>query len=657
MSGETCAIAQVLFPYGARSADGPSIIRLIVPRSSHCLVALAAALAAAACLPAGAHAAALFAAPGGAGGPGCSSAAAPCSLSAALVAARGSPGADVVNLAPGTYNEVISATSEADTDVTIQGSGDRNTIISGAAADAPVVQLGAVGTGTMAMQDLMIDGSFSSLTSAALRSRLAKLTLTRVRVLQTDAQAKLAPAIDSDASGSELVMDGVEVLANTQTSDPAIGAVNVGGPLTMRDSIVTHTAPGDSAGVYARGNTLIQRSLITHDEMNAGYALRFANTTAAFTIVVDSSVLRGGNTAARFDVGTAATQVHLRGVTAAPTVLSNGYAVNLNASAGGSLARMAIDSSLLLNRSVRVNNGAQATCSYTNLPPTGSSGSPNCPTADGNALGNSRFTFIQLRLDPSLAPLFDSPAVDSGNPAGVAPGESPTDRLSRVRAASSADVCDAGPGTRDRGAFERYRPLPSVAIIGPDRPVAGVTTTYTASTDSRDPSFAWSFGEGLDGGSNSTTSRAFAVGAAQVALTVTDRVYNCAASTSKGLTVTAAATTAGAGGGPAAGSDRTRPKITRVKLSRSRISRRRNATLSFTLSEAARVTITVSRLSSKKKVISRRKLVTNRKRGSNRVKLTVKRFKWRRALYSVRVSARDAAGNNAKSVARSLRAR
>ena len=43
----------------------------------------------------------------------------------------------------------------------------------------------------MAIQDLTIDGSQANLTSTALRSRLAKLTLTRVRVLQTAPQAKL----------------------------------------------------------------------------------------------------------------------------------------------------------------------------------------------------------------------------------------------------------------------------------------------------------------------------------------------------------------------------------------------------------------------------------------------------------------------------------
>ncbi len=182
--------------------------------------------------------------------------------------------------------------------------------------------------------------------------------------------------------------------------------------------------------------------------------------------------------------------------------------------------------------------------------------------------------------------------------------------------------------------------------------------TYSASTDSRDPAYAWSFGE-ESGGSGATTSRIFATGTAQVSLTVNDRVYNCTSTASKAVTATVTASSASTENAPGAGSaarDRTAPKITRVKLSRTRITRRRSSRLSFTLSEKATVTVTVNRLRGKK-VVARRKIVIKAKRGSNRLTLTAKKLKWRRARYSVRVSARDAAGNRAKTVARSLRVR
>ena len=648
ISEEKCAIADRPCPLPASLADASSIISVTVLSSPRRLLTLAAVITAAlASLPAYAQASDLWAAPGGSAGPVCSNSAAPCTIAAALLAARSAPGADVVNLAPGTYAEVIAAVGDADTDVTIRGAGQLTTTIAGAATDAPVVQLGAIGTGTMALEDVTIDGSQSNLTSTALRSRLAKLTLTRVRVLQTGVQAKLVPAIDADATGSELVLDQAEVLANTQAGDPAIGAVNAGGTLTIRDSKITTTAVGDTAAVYARGNTTIQRSTLTHGEANAGYALRFSNTTAPFTIVVDSTVLKGGNTAARFDVGTGATTIALRGDTISPAVASNGYAVNVNPSAGGSQATATINSSLVLTRGVRIANGAQATCTYSNLPTVGFSGSPNCPTADFNPNSNTKLMLSELRLDPDLAPLFDSPAVDSGDPAGVAAGESPGDRLGRLRAGSSADVCDAGPGVRDKGAYERYRPLPSVAITGPDSFPAG-TATFGAVTNSRDPVFAWVYGDGADGGTGGTTSRAFGRGSSSVKLTVGDRVFNCANAATKSFTITAAA--------GAAAADKTAPKLTKVKLAKSKIKRKQNATLRFTLSEAATVTVTAGRVKGKK-LVGSRKVSFKGKKGANSVKLTAKKLKWRKARYGLKVGAKDAAGNSAKSVSLRLSVR
>ncbi len=634
---------------GRDRADAPTIIRRIVPRPHRFPSLLVALLAAGACLPASAPAAELYAAPG-AGGAGCTVPGAPCSLVAALSAARGAPGADVVNLAAGTYAEIISAIGEADTDVTIRGAGIGVTILAAPAVDGPMIQLGAIGTGTMAIEDLTIDATTAGPTAAALRSRLAKLSLTRVRIVQTGAAPKMAPAIDADASSSELVLDGVEVVSNTQTVDNAIGAVNVGGPLTMRDSTVTHTSTGDSAAVYARGNVTIQRSTISHGDANAGQALRFVNTLAAYTIVIDSSVLTGGNTGARLDVGTFATTATLRGVTIAPYATGNGYSLNLNAGAAGSLARATVGSSLLVGRSVRVSNGAQTTCTFTNLPTSGSSGSPNCPVsgAAATAAGNTGLTTAALKLGTDLVPAADSPAIDSGDTAGVAAGESPMDRLGRTRAGASADACEAGAGRRDKGAFERYRPRPSVAISGPDSFAAATPTAFSAAVTARDPAYAWSFGDGAAGGDAATTSHAFALGASRVTLSVTDRAYSCTGAATKAVIATAAV--------DPGGSDKTAPKLTRAKLAKASVARGKNASLSFTLSEAATVTVTVGRLKGKK-LVSPRKLTIAGKRGANRVTLSARKLKLRKGRYGLRIAARDAAGNAAKTLALTLRVR
>ena len=102
--------------------------------------------------------------------------------------------------------------------------------------------------------------------------------------------------------------------------------------------------------------------------------------------------------------------------------------------------------------------------------------------------------------------------------------------------------------------------------------------------------------------------------------------------------------------------DRTAPKLTKVKLARTRIAQRRNAVLRFTLSEKATVTVTVRRRSGKK-LLAARKVVVKGKRGANRVTLSYKKLKLRRARFVVRVAARDSAGNAAKSVARKLTVR
>ena len=646
-----CAIARQVAHVLSNRADAPAIIPHIVTRHLR-LSPLVAVLLAASALPAGAQAAELYAAPGG-GGSGCAVAAAPCTLNNALAAARSAPGADVLNLASGTYVEVVEAASAADTDVTIRGAGIGATIIAAPATDRAMVQLGFPGsTGSMVIENLTVDATSASPTVAALRSRLAKLTLTRVRVVQSGAAVKEQPAIDADALSAELILDGVEVLANTQTIDSSYSAVNVGGPFTMRDSTITHTSNGDSSAVYARGNVTILRSTISHGEANLGQPLRYANPLAASTIVIDSSVLTGGSYGARFDVGALATTATLRGVTIAPYVTGSGHSVWLNGT-GTSLARATVSSSLLVGRSVRVNNGAQTTCTFTNLPTTGSSGSPNCPAAGASATaaGNTGLATAALKLGTDLVPAADSPAIDSGDSAGVSPGESATDRLGRTRAGASADACEAGPGRRDKGAFERYRPRPAVAINGPDTVAPGVAATFAASVTAKDPAYAWSFGDGATGGVAASATHAFALGASSVTLTVTDRAYNCSTAATKAVT-----SAAPAGGGPGGSADKTAPKISAAKLTKSSVARGKSVALRFSLSEAASVTVTVGRIKGKK-LVSPRKLTVKGKRGVNKVTLSAKKLKLRRGRYGLRIGAKDAAGNAAKTVALTLRVR
>ncbi|MCU0257467.1 MAG: hypothetical protein MUF56_00390 [Solirubrobacteraceae bacterium] len=622
---------------------GP-IVRFRLPA---CLLALSAVLA----LPAAAPAAELHAAPAGGEGPACTSAATPCSLRAALLAARASAGEDVIRLAAGTYAQPVSAVGEADSGVTLSGAGSGATVIAAATTDAPMVELGS-GGGTMALEDLTLDATGAGPQAPALRARLAALALRRVRVVQTG--AKQAPAIDADAGGLALTLDAVEVLADTQTTDSAVGALNAGGPLTIRDSAITHTALGDSAAVYARGATTIERSTLTHGSATpapAGYPLRLVNTADAVLASVDSSVLGGGLSGARFDLGVAASRIAVRGATIAPGAGSTGYAVDARSNVAGSTATATVDSSLLLERSVRQGNGLVVTCSFTNLPSSGSSGSPACPTAPGNANGNTRRTTAELTLGPDLIPQPGSPAIEAGNPAGVAAGESATDRLGRPRAGASADVCDAGPGRRDQGAFERYRPSPSVTIGGPPSVAAGQTETWTVATNARQPEISWSVG-----GSGASVQHAFgAPGPASIGVQVRDAAWDCSAGASLPVAVTTLP--ASSPPPPAASADRTRPRVTKARLSARTVRLPRGSVrLRLELSEAATLTVQVGRRKGAR-LVAPRTVRVRAQRGAVTVTLFAQRLKLRRGAYGVRVSARDAAGNVSAPVALKLSAR
>ncbi len=616
--------------------------RRLLPLTALALVALASA-------PGAASATELFAAQAGGSGPDCAVAAAPCSVSAALLAARAAPGADVIHLAAGTYTTPVSATNAADTDVTLDGAGIAATIIAAAPpADAPMVELGA-GGGTMALEDLTLDGTGAGTFASPLRSRLAALSLRRVRIVQTGVTPKQAPAIDADMAAQALTLDGVEVLADTQTADQAVAAVNAGGPAIVRDSTITHTATGLSAALYARGPLTVLRSTIVHGNADAGYALRVSNQTDALNIVVDSSVVQGGRSAARFDLGTAASKLALRGTTFATAAASTGWSVDVQPNAAASAVQGTIDSSLLVGRSARATNGATVACAFSNL--TLSGNAVNCPTTAGNAAGNTKLTTAELQLGADLAPLPGSPAIDAGNPAGLGPGESPADRLGRLRTAASTNACDAGPGRRDKGAFERYRPTPQIAITGPDAVAPGAPATFTVVTSAPGLELHWTFADGADGGTAATATHAFSALPSAATLTARDPRWDCSASASRPIAAAALPPETGAGPGagtPAPSLDRIAPSIRSARLDAARIRLRRGSIrLRLTLSEAATITLTVGRAKGKKLVAPRR-LVVRGVEGKNTITLFARKLKLRRGRYAVRIAARDAAGNAAR---------
>ena len=439
--------------------------------------------------------------------------------------------------------------------------------------------------------------------------------------------------------------------ADTEAYDTAIGAVTAGGPLTIRDSTIRDITPGATATVVARGDVTIQRSTITHGEVNAGSALHVMSPAVARNVVVDSSLLRGGNTSVLLDVGSAASQVALRGVTLMPSWDSNGWSVDL-AGEPGATARATIANSLLLTRPVRAAGGAQATCSWTQhlahvapaaatrtAPAPRATPAPTapCATTSCGSTATSRRAPTRRRSTP--------PAPAASRPAS----RPPTASAARARPPATTPATPV-PGAATRApssATARGRrsrsPAPSASRRAPRR-------QFTAITNAIEPAYVWSFGDESTGPGEQTTTHTFATGRSKVTLEVTDRAYGCTSRVSQDVTVTTPPSAAGAA------RDRTAPRLTKVKLVRARIARRKNGALRFTLSEAATVTITVARRKGKRYVAARTVKVKGR-RGANRVTLSAKKLRLRRASFRVRITARDSAGNTAKAVARRLTVR
>ena len=464
-----------------------------LPRTA---LSLSAALAVAAALPCGASAAEIYAAPVGTGGD-CLNAAAPCTIAAALDVARTSPGGDVVNLAAGQYADPVIATDPALDGLTLRGAGKRRTILAAPVFDRAVVELGW-GGGSMAVESLAVDSPNSGMFAPGIGSRLARLSVRDVRVIHTfGPNGKSASAIDAPGAGSELVLDGVDVSADTESYDAAIGAVTAGGPLTIRDSAVRDITLGATSTIVARGDVSILRSTITRSELNLGSVVHLASPATARSVTIDSSLIRGGNTSIQLDVGNAATQAQLRGLTLAPSWDSNGWGVAIVGD-GASSAHANVENSLLLTRGVRAGGGASASCSFTNIAPTALNSGADCSTAAGNPGGNTALRDDEIRLDSDYALRADSPVIDSGNPAGPTPGSRrPTASAARAPRLATTPATPARPPRQGR--LRALPPKPTVTIVSADRFPSGAPAQFSAITNAIDPAFVWTFGDEITG--------------------------------------------------------------------------------------------------------------------------------------------------------------
>ena len=157
-----------------------------------------------------------------------------------------------------------------------------------------------------------------------------QLTLRRVRVVQTGRPAKQAPGDRRRRDRLGARAGRCRVRREQQAGDAAIGAVNAGGPPSIRDPKITTTSVGDSAALYARGP---RRSSARPSPRRSEPRLRAARrrtTPRSRSRSTHSSVLRA---AARRRASTSAPRrpgSRLRGVTISPATASTGRSVDLN---------------------------------------------------------------------------------------------------------------------------------------------------------------------------------------------------------------------------------------------------------------------------------------------------------------------------------------
>ncbi len=230
----------------------------------------------------------------------CATAAASCTLRAAILEANALPGDDAIRLPAGLYvltlagsNEDAGATGDLDVldNLSITGAGAASTIIDGNGSvmgDRVIHIRGA----TVLMSSLTIRGGDAPL-FGGLFNEAGVTTLSRVTV-RNNASLQCAGIANF---GAMTIVNSV-VSANRATNCAGIGNF---GALTVRSSSVVgnsadgggHPAGGDGGGIYNEGTLVLERSTVGE---NTGLGIR-NNFSPSRLVITNSSII--GNTGFR----------------------------------------------------------------------------------------------------------------------------------------------------------------------------------------------------------------------------------------------------------------------------------------------------------------------------------------------------------------------
>jgi hypothetical protein len=457
----------------------------------------------------------------------CTSPIAACkTIGAAIVDARGTTGGDTIQIAAGTYGEVVTLDQVSDAGDSLIGAGQdsdpaTNTIIAAPGTVSSVLLGGGTASG-VSLNDLEVHVASSAKTEPVVQVDPGvggHAELTRVTVAVTNA-GHHEPAITVLPGAVTLSYDDV---ASAGTGPAIVAGGASPGTLNLDRSDISG---GAASGLFATTVVLgdAETTRITHSLLSAPGGAGTALSSTAARLTVDSSIILGGSVFG----------VLLQGAPSARTLLRH---VTIDAGAtGGTDPAVSVTSqtaevanSILLG-GVNANGGGTLTCLYSELLLNESAGvACGGPEANQQHAPDTLFASLAPGTDYRLKP--GSPAVDAGVPGPLPADEATTDFDGNPRLLDGNLDCTA---RTDMGAYELSGlagSKPQVSISAPASAGTNHPVLFTSTVNPGAPAplhYLWGFPSGASPTTASTTQTFTAVGQKLVTLTVTD-AYGCAA--------------------------------------------------------------------------------------------------------------------------------
>ncbi len=521
-------------------------------------------------------------------------------LPAAVAAARLNGEADTIVLAPGTYSRVELSDAQ-DANLTIEGAGQsadpavgsvityggpqgQTIATTDAAENLTLRRLRLVNTGSLEQIDLG-QGPVDVLRGATLGLNGTGSTVDDVTI-DSLGDFRGDSAIDARAPGIALR----RVTIRTAGAGAVYGQDAPG--LRVSDADIAIVGDGGEAFDIRGGmpGMRVERSRLSV----SAAAYRIA-TIDADGLVMDSVILTGGQ--AGLLLFAPATLRHVTIDTGGPGVADplvfdgedeSGYGLAVSAQP------VTLESSIVLEPMT----GSGLTCTASNVGDIETAGGlPDCPSAGGNAKGNTTTPPAALfagaaggdwRLKPG------SPARDRGSLAALAVDETATDAAGQPRITDGDRDCAP---RRDQGAYESTdgaNTPPVLSAIGGGPGTAGQVLGLTATASDAEQSaaslaYAWTLPFGGAGSGATGTLTPTAPGPFSAAVTVTDS-GGCKATLQRSIDVRP---------------DTTAPTVSRSSVSAGAAAGGRAATVRLTLSEPGTLALRLQRLVSGKRVRGR----------------------------------------------------